>query len=148
MARNLLIFDTDGGVDDAQALVMLIANGVVPDAITTVFGNVGLDLATNNMLATLATLGVGVPLHKGADRPLAQPIIDAKYVHGEDGLGGAPRPARISVPASSDAIGFLRTTFRTDSSSTRSTISGRNCSPRDVVARAASASVLTVPKTR
>ena len=113
MARNLLIFDTDGGVDDAQALVMLIANGVVPDAITTVFGNVGLDLATNNMLATLATLGVGVPLHKGADRPLAQPIIDAKYVHGEDGLGGAPRPARISVPASSDAIGFLRTTFRT-----------------------------------
>ena len=112
MARNFLIFDTDGGVDDAQALVMLVANGVVPDAVTTVFGNVGLDIATNNMLATLAILGVDVPVHTGADRPLTQPIIDAKYVHGEDGLGGAPRPTIIPSPASNDAIGFLRSTFR------------------------------------
>jgi len=112
VARNFLIFDTDGGVDDAQALVMLVANGVAPNAVTTVFGNVGLDTATNNMLATLATLGVDVPLHKGADRPLTQPIIDAKYVHGEDGLGGAPRPKIIPSPVSNDAIGFLRSTFR------------------------------------
>ena len=112
MARNFLIFDTDGGVDDAQALVMLVANGVVPDAVTTVFGNVGLDIATSNMLATLAILGVDVPVHTGADRPLTQPIIDAKYVHGEDGLGGAPRPDVVPTPASNDAIGFLRSTFR------------------------------------
>lgn len=112
MSRNFLIFDTDGGVDDAQALILLIAHGVVPDAVTTVFGNVGLDAATNNMLATLATMGADVPVHKGTDRPLTQPVIDAKYIHGDDGLGGAPRPAKTAKPVSDDAIGFLRQTFR------------------------------------
>ncbi|MDB5474079.1 MAG: nucleoside hydrolase [Devosia sp.] len=112
MANNRLILDTDGGVDDAQALLMLIANGRTPDAITTVFGNVGLDAATRNILSTLAIAGAGVPVHKGADRPLTQKIIDAKYIHGEDGLGGAPRPLENASPASQDAIGFLRQTFR------------------------------------
>ena len=109
---NKLILDTDGGVDDAQALLMLIAAGRTPDAITTVFGNVGLDAATRNILATLAVVGATSEVHKGAARPLTQPIIDAKYIHGEDGLGGAPRPATTAEIDSEDAIGFLRTTFR------------------------------------
>lgn len=109
---NKLILDTDGGVDDAQALLMLIAGGRTPDAITTVFGNVGLDAATRNILSTLAIAGAKVPVHMGADRPLTQKIIDAKYIHGEDGLGGAPRPLENAKPASEDAIGFLRKTFR------------------------------------
>ncbi|KKB82521.1 nucleoside hydrolase [Devosia soli] len=112
MARKLIL-DTDGGVDDAQALMMLIANGKTPDAITTVFGNVGLDAATRNILTVLEVAGKGsVPVHKGADRPLTQPVIDAKYIHGEDGLGGAPRPARIPDVASTDGVGFLIETFR------------------------------------
>jgi purine nucleosidase/non-specific riboncleoside hydrolase len=112
MAQNRLILDTDGGVDDAQALLMLIANGRTPDAITTVFGNVGLDAATRNILSTLAVAGAKVPVHMGADRPLTQKIVDAKYIHGEDGLGGAPRPLENDAPASEDAVGFLRQTFR------------------------------------
>lgn len=112
MARKLIL-DTDGGVDDAQALLMLIANGRTPDAITTVFGNVGLDAATRNILTVLAVAGrADVPVHKGAERPLTQPVIDAKYIHGEDGLGGAPRPATIPEPAGTDAVGFLVETFR------------------------------------
>lgn len=109
---NRLILDTDGGVDDAQALLMLVAAGRTPDAITTVFGNVGLDAATRNILSTLAVAGVSTPVHKGAGRPLTQAIIDAKNVHGEDGLGGAPRPAHSDAVTSDDAIGFLRETFR------------------------------------
>jgi purine nucleosidase len=112
MANNSLILDTDGGVDDAQALLTLIAGNRTPDAITTVFGNVGLDAATRNILATLAVAGVDVPVHKGADRPLTQPVIDAKYIHGDDGLGGAPRPEKTAEPVSHDAVGFLRDTFR------------------------------------
>lgn len=108
----MLILDTDGGVDDAQALMMLLANDRAPDAITTVFGNVGLDAATRNILATLAVAGVDIPVHKGADRPLTQPVIDAKYIHGEDGLGGAPRPETTAEIAGSDAVAFLRETFR------------------------------------
>lgn len=112
MTNPKLILDTDGGVDDAQALLMLIAAGRTPDAITTVFGNVGLEAATRNILATLAVAGAKSPVHKGAGRPLTQAIIDAKYIHGEDGLGGAPRPLETGSAASEDAIGFLRTTFR------------------------------------
>ena len=112
MTRRTFIFDSDGGVDDAQALILLVANGMTPDLITTVFGNVGLEQATTNLLAVLSMLGVDVPVHKGADRPLVQPIIDAKYVHGDDGLGGARRPATQALPASDDGIGVLRRTFR------------------------------------
>ncbi|RZJ91992.1 MAG: nucleoside hydrolase, partial [Chryseobacterium sp.] len=106
------MFDSDGGVDDAQALIMLVANGKVPDLITTVFGNVGRDQATTNLLAVLAILDTDVPVHRGADRPMVQPIIDAKYVHGDDGLGGARRPEKQALPASSDGIGVLRQVFR------------------------------------
>jgi purine nucleosidase/non-specific riboncleoside hydrolase len=104
---NRLILDTDGGVDDAQALLLLIGAGRPPDAITTVFGNVDLETATDNVLATLAVAGAKVPVHKGAALPLAQDIVDARHVHGEDGLGGAPRPAAIADIAGSDAVGFL-----------------------------------------
>jgi purine nucleosidase/non-specific riboncleoside hydrolase len=111
MAPNRLILDTDGGVDDAQALLLLIAAGRVPDVITTVYGNVSLDTATRNVLATLAVAGAAIPVHTGAVQPLAQDWIDAHHVHGEDGLGGAPRPARTADIAGSDAVGFLAATL-------------------------------------
>ena len=111
MATNRLIVDTDGGVDDAQALLLLIAARRTPDAITTVFGNVNLETATANVLATLAIAGASVPVHMGAAEPLAGDRIHAHHVHGEDGLGGAPRPERTGKVAGSDAVGFLVTTF-------------------------------------
>jgi purine nucleosidase len=111
MAPNRLILDTDGGVDDAQALLLLIAAGRAPDAVTTVFGNVSLEAATKNVLATLAVAGATIPVHTGAAEPLAQDWIDAHHVHGEDGLGGAPRPARTADIAGSDAVGFLAATL-------------------------------------
>ena len=111
MTKRKFIFDSDGGVDDAQALILLVANGVVPDLITTVFGNVGLDQATTNLLATLSMLKVDIPVHRGADRPLVQPIIDARNVHGDDGLGGARRPETQALPASDDGVGELRRAF-------------------------------------
>ncbi|TCQ08911.1 purine nucleosidase/non-specific riboncleoside hydrolase [Rhizobium sp. PP-F2F-G36] len=110
--QNRLILDTDGGVDDAQALLMLIATDYTPDAVTTVFGNVGLEAATRNILAVLAVAGAEVPVHMGSARPLNQPVIDATDIHGEDGLGGAPRPQTTAGPSSRDAIGFLVSTFR------------------------------------
>ena len=107
MPPNRLILDTDGGVDDAQALLMLIAAGRAPDAVTTVFGNVSLEAATENVLAVLAVAGADIPVHPGAAEPLAQERIDARHVHGEDGLGGAPRPGQVGDIAGSDAVGFL-----------------------------------------
>jgi len=106
---NRLILDTDGGVDDAQALLLLIANGRPPDAITTVFGNVDVDTATDNILSVLAVAGATIDVHKGAHEPLAQEVVHAREIHGEDGLGGAPRPHTIAEIAGSDAAGFLVT---------------------------------------
>lgn len=111
MARSRLILDTDGGVDDAQALLLLIAAGRPPDAVTTVFGNVSLEAATRNVLDTLAVAGASIPVHTGAAQPLAQDWVHAHHVHGEDGLGGAPRPARTAAIAGSDAVGFLAATL-------------------------------------
>lgn len=104
---NRLILDTDGGVDDAQALLMLLAAGRVPDAITTVFGNVDLDAATRNILAVLAIAGADVPVYMGAAGPLIGDPIHAREIHGSDGLGGAPRPDRLADPAGRDAVGHL-----------------------------------------
>lgn len=111
MARPLLI-DTDGGTDDALAIALLVALGRAPDYVTTVFGNVGLDQATDNILATLAILGCTAPVHAGADRPLIGAAIDASDVHGTDGLGGAPRPAKTASIVSRNGVDFLRAMLR------------------------------------
>ena len=110
-ARKLLV-DTDGGTDDALALALLAARGRAPDYVTTVFGNVSLAQATDNILATLAVLGLAAAVHAGAERPLLGAAINAADVHGEDGLGGAPRPARIPAIVSHNGLDFLRATLR------------------------------------
>src|SRR5579864_431613 len=111
MRTNRLILDTDGGVDDAQALLLLLAAGRPPDAITTVCGNVDVETATENILATLAIAGAEIPVHMGAQAPLKQELVHARHVHGEDGLGGAPRPEDVAEAAGTDAAGFLVTTL-------------------------------------
>lgn len=112
MAVNRLILDTDGGVDDAQALLLLIGAGRPPFAVTTVFGNVDLGTATDNILSVLDVAGVDIAVHKGSEEPIAQAVIDARYAHGDDGLGGAPRPSAIATLAGSDGVGFLIETLR------------------------------------
>jgi len=111
MARRLLV-DTDGGTDDALALALLVALGRAPAFVTTSFGNVALDQATDNILATLAILGCDAPVHAGAARPLIGAAIDASDVHGKDGLGGAPRPAKQADVASRNGVDFLRRVLR------------------------------------
>lgn len=110
--RAPLILDTDGGVDDAQALLLLLSADVVPEAITTVFGNVALEAATQNILSVLAVAGAKVPVHAGQAAPMVAAPIHAQEIHGEDGLGGAPRPDRIGETSGEDAVGFLITRLR------------------------------------
>lgn len=106
--RRKLILDTDGGVDDAQALLMLVAADRAPDLITTVSGNVGLDVATRNILSVLTVAGRDdIPVHMGAGQPLVQPLHNATEIHGADGLGGAPRPVLKAEPAGKDGVGTI-----------------------------------------
>ena len=80
-----LIIDTDPGVDDAFAIALAARSPEVKlVGLTTVFGNVSLDLTTRNALGLLAHLGrTDVPVVRGYEGPAG-----AADVHGEDGLGG------------------------------------------------------------
>ena len=90
MPRHVII-DTDPGVDDALALILALQSPeLCVDAITTVSGNVDVDLATQNALTVLGLFpSERRPLvAKGADRPLTRSLSTAAHVHGDDGLGG------------------------------------------------------------
>jgi inosine-uridine nucleoside N-ribohydrolase len=85
--------DTDMGVDDGLAL--LLADRVLDRvcAISTVAGNVSLEIATRNALLFRALLGRARtwPVLAGAACASDGFIPDASHIHGVDGLGGATR---------------------------------------------------------
>jgi purine nucleosidase/pyrimidine-specific ribonucleoside hydrolase len=86
-----LLIDSDPGIDDALALLLAFASpGVTVEAITTVAGNVDLELATANALRILhvADPAPAPRVARGAAQPLAGPLVTAAHVHGDDGLGG------------------------------------------------------------
>lgn len=84
-----IIIDTDCGSDDAVAIMMALkSNEIRVEAITTVCGNVPLELATKNALMTIeVSNGQKPPLFVGACKPLMRGLVTAVNVHGEDGMG-------------------------------------------------------------
>lgn len=84
-----IIIDTDTGSDDAVALIMALkSNEVKVEAITTVCGNVPLELATKNALMTIEIAnGQKPPLYVGVEKPLFRNLVTAVNVHGKDGMG-------------------------------------------------------------
>ncbi len=91
-----VIIDSDGGIDDAVALWWAVTNPAIEIVgISTVWGNVNVDLATENILRVLEAAGrpdvpvaVGAPAAVGP-APITRP---ADFVHGTDGLGNTGRP--------------------------------------------------------
>ncbi|QQZ10312.1 nucleoside hydrolase [Heyndrickxia vini] len=84
-----LIIDTDTGSDDAVALIMALKSPEVDVlAITTVCGNVPVELATKNALMTVeVTNAQQPPIYVGAAKPLMRDLVTAVNVHGDDGMG-------------------------------------------------------------
>jgi purine nucleosidase len=95
MDTRRVIVDTDTASDDALALLLLGASERARlAAVTTVAGNVPVARATANARHSLSVLGreSEVPVHEGADGPLAVESESAEDVHGPGGLGD------VSVP--------------------------------------------------
>jgi purine nucleosidase/pyrimidine-specific ribonucleoside hydrolase len=93
MSRHLLI-DTDPGIDDALAILLALSwPEARVEAITTVAGNVSVDLATLNARRILAVAAPDPmpPVFQGAQTPLKRALITAAHVHGDDGLGHLDR---------------------------------------------------------
>jgi len=83
-----MIIDTDAGVDDAQAIMLALADPQVEvKAITTLTGNVHIRHVVPNVLTILQAMEMDVPVYAGIDRPLVSEWEDAEEFHGEDGLG-------------------------------------------------------------
>jgi purine nucleosidase len=98
-ARVPLLIDCDTGIDDALALLYLVAS---PEAdivgIGCVAGNVELEHVTRNTLAVLELVGrPDIEVAAGADRPLVRPMRTADDTHGPTGLGYARLPEPSSV---------------------------------------------------
>ena len=106
-----IILDCDPGHDDAIALIVAARHTNLL-GITTVGGNAPLDSTTHNAIVIRDLLGIDVPVHSGASRPLVAPPRHAGYVHGESGLDGADLPPPSGPPASRDAVRFIVDTVR------------------------------------
>jgi purine nucleosidase len=104
-----IILDCDPGIDDALALVFAAGHPALElHGVTTVAGNVGLDRTTANALRVRDFLGLPqLSVVAGSTRPLLRPAIDARQVHGADGLAGARLPPPVSVARRGHAVDYL-----------------------------------------
>ena len=110
-SRLPIILDCDPGHDDAIAMIVA-ARHTNLIGITTVAGNAPLESTTHNAIVVRDLLGIDVPVHSGASRPLVAEPRHAGYVHGESGLDGAQLPPPSGPPESRDAIAFIIDTVR------------------------------------
>jgi inosine-uridine nucleoside N-ribohydrolase len=88
-----IIIDTDPGIDDAMAILFALASPELDLAgLTTIFGNVHTEQATQNALRLLEFGGRSdVPVAHGAEVPLCGELDSvADFVHGANGLGDVP----------------------------------------------------------
>ena len=109
--RPSIILDCDPGHDDAIAIVVA-AHSCDLLGITTVAGNAPLHRTTHNALVMRELLGIDVPVHSGAVRPLIAEPSPATAVHGASGLDGADLPPPTRGVDSDDAVGFIIDTCR------------------------------------
>jgi purine nucleosidase/pyrimidine-specific ribonucleoside hydrolase len=115
-----VIVDTDGGVDDALALIMALNSPQLDlKAVTVVAGNINVEQAANNVLRVISLVEPDtLPIvAKGCEKPLAKLSFHAAGIHGADGLGeldrfqeadGTPRyPQLTTKPSTQNAINLL-----------------------------------------
>jgi inosine-uridine nucleoside N-ribohydrolase len=109
-----IILDTDPGVDDAMAIFLALRSPELKiEAITPVCGNVPLSLTLPNALRLLELAGrTDIPVAGGASTPLVRRLITAKYVHGNNGLGGVEFPEPKIHPVAAPAVELIRSIVR------------------------------------
>jgi purine nucleosidase len=109
MPLKRIIIDTDPGVDDALTFLLALASPEVQlEALTTTQGNVTAEKATRNALSVLE-LGHAsqIPVARGSELPLVQPLRASDYVHGESGIGSSKLPEPKAKPVSKHAVDYL-----------------------------------------
>ena len=109
MNKQKIIIDTDPGIDDAMAVFFAgLSEKLDLVAMTSVFGNVTLDIATRNAMVLAEILKQNVPVSEGFSKPLVQrpnPVSD--YVHGKEGFGDIPARLPKAKPTSVPADKYI-----------------------------------------
>lgn len=87
--KEMVIIDTDPGIDDAMATLMACKNpNIAVLAMTTVCGNSTIENTTRNARYILNYIGRNdIPVYSGSAKPLNNRLHTAK-VHGASGLAG------------------------------------------------------------
>lgn len=89
-----IIFDTDPGVDDAQAIAIALRHPEIDLlGLTTTYGNVDVETATHNALLLSELAGREIPVAQGAAAPLVKERHPPPaHIHGANGLGDIELP--------------------------------------------------------
>ena len=113
MARKIII-DTDPGIDDAMAIFFAFqAPQLEVLGLTTTFGNVSVDLATQNAIRLTEIAKVNVPVAKGVAVPsVIAPRPHPDFVHGADGFGNINWPEPQGKAIEKSAAQFIVDTVR------------------------------------
>lgn len=92
MKQEKWIFDNDGGLDDAYALVLLLSKPelIKLECITAVGGNVPVEIVAKANARTLEICQKKIPIYLGAIEGLVQPANYIPHIHGTDGQGDSP----------------------------------------------------------
>jgi purine nucleosidase len=104
-----VIVDTDTGVDDALALMLVAADPRVELlAVLSVFGSADAERTADNARYVLDTcMRDDVPVYRGCGAPLRQRLRLSEGIHGADGFGDTGlRPVR-PVSAEPDGVSIL-----------------------------------------
>jgi len=104
-----ILIDCDPGHDDMMA-VMLASSSPELEllGVTTVAGNQTGEKTYLNALKTLTLIGeTGIPVARGADKPLFRELTVAPEIHGVSGLDGADLPEPGFEGVGQHAVDFL-----------------------------------------
>ncbi|WP_219837303.1 nucleoside hydrolase [Paenibacillus sp. R14(2021)] len=114
MNKTRMIIDVDTGIDDAIAILYaVLAPDIHVEGITTCFGNIDVDQATDNTLRLLklARANFEIPVAVGASKPLKRDFPgSAEHVHGKNGIGGAVLAKSEQQPIRQSAAEFIVST--------------------------------------
>jgi purine nucleosidase len=109
MNTKKIILDTDPGIDDALAILLALASPELDLlGITVTSGNCTARQGVVNALGVLKLAGhAHVPVFKGAEIPLIQPLLIAPETHGHTGLGYASIPESEYTVQDTHAVNYM-----------------------------------------
>jgi inosine-uridine nucleoside N-ribohydrolase len=104
-----ILIDCDPGHDDMMAIMLASSSPELELlGVTTVAGNQTGEKTYLNALKTLTLIGdTGIPVARGADKPLFRELTVAPEIHGVSGLDGADLPEPGFKGVEQHAVDFL-----------------------------------------